>query len=237
MNEQTGYRATWDPGSPLRIGQVGKLDSTGRFTVYTSLEKAGIEPEVLIGGSSGLIDYSSHDSVSISAKAAGTAPAIGSVFSQADAGFEIKFTGEEGIVFQASGFKTHKIINIAELEQQILEKYAGGTWQKDWLIITTLSEAATATVVISNGSGGSLALKAKAGVNANGLALTDASLGLSVASETGNTLKYISQEGLTPLYSLMGIRHPLFGKTDLKTRGFAEESFQVQKFNPEEIDG
>ncbi|ULQ51779.1 hypothetical protein [Flavihumibacter fluvii] len=240
MNAKTGYRATWDPGRPLKIGFIGKLDKFGVFTVFSSLDKEGLIPEVLTDTSDSEMDYTSENEVNIGTKLAGKAPAVGSVLTDAEAGFVIDFKSEKGVVFKANGYKTHQVTNLGEIEKFILPKFKQGNWEKDWLIVTQLVEASSATIIISNSSNGKLELKASAGVGAANLKLTDASLGLTVARETGSTLKFIAQEGLTPLYRLMGIRHPLFGKPGLRTKGIQEgmdkEEFQLQDFDPGEVE-
>lgn len=240
MSSKTGYRATWDPGKPLEIGQIGKLDSSGVFTVYSSLKAEGIIPEVKGDAGASDLDYTSSDKVSIGIKLAGSAPTVGSALTAADAGFEIKFTGEDGVVFKISGYTTLQIVNLKEIESQIKEKYQNSNWDKNWLIVTELIQADAATIIISNSRNGSLDLKAKAGVAAGNLKLTDASLGLSVAKESGSTLKFLTQNGLTPLYNVMGLVHPIFGSEKLAKRSIAEileeEEFKVQSFMEEEVE-
>ncbi|WGQ09945.1 hypothetical protein QG516_25880 [Pedobacter gandavensis] len=239
MNAKTGYRATWDPGKPLEIGMIGKLDGSGVFTVYSSLKAEGITPEIKADPSASDLDYTSSDKVSIGIKLSGSAPTVGSALTAADAGFEIKFTGEEGVVFKISGYKTLQIVNLKEIESQIKEKYQNSNWDKNWLVVTELIQADAATIIISNSKNGSLDLKAKAGVAAGDLKLTDAALGLSVARESGSTLKFLTQNGLTPLYNVMGLVHPLFGSEKLEKRSIAEileqEPFKVQGFLDEEL--
>ena len=240
INKQTGYRATWDPGKPLKLGQIGKLDDYGVFNVYTSLEGEGIAVQTAQDGTAGDLDYTSSDSVTISTKLSGSAPVVGSGLSAAQAGFSFDFKSEKSVVFQASGITTSHITNLAAIEKAILEKYRAGNWDKNWLIITELVTAASATIIIVNSSTAKLDLKAQADISSGTLKLTDASLGLSVAREQGSTLKYISQSGLTPLYRVMGIVSPLFGKQQLGTRSVVEEGeqlrFSVQEFNEQEID-
>jgi len=235
MNKKTGYRATWDPGRPLIIGQIGKLDKSGVFTVYSSLEKEGIPIEILTDTSASEMDYTSHDQVNISIKAKGATPVTGSVLTKADAGFTIGFKSERAVVFQAKGFKTHQITNLKEIEKQVREKYKNGNWEKHWLIITTLVETSAATIIISNSKNVMLDLKAQANVGTAKLKLTDASLGLSVAREQGSTLKFLAEAGLTPLYTLSGIRHPLFGKPTMVKKLAQTESFKKQPFKMEEV--
>ncbi|WP_316826062.1 hypothetical protein [Pedobacter miscanthi] len=238
MSRKTAYRATWDPGKPLKLGQVGKLDSFGVFNVYSSLEKEGIPVETE-EGSTGELDYTSSDSVTISTKLSGSVPAAGSVLTDADAGFSFDFKSDQSIVFQAGDVKTGHITNLGAIEKQILEKYKAGNWNKDWLIISELITAGSATIIISNSSNVKLELKAKAGVATGSLKLTDSSLGLTVAHEQGSTLKYISQKDLTPLYRLVGIVAPWLSATHIGPRSVVEKGevikLSVQPFNEAEL--
>jgi len=246
MNRNTGYRATWNPNVRLKIGMVGKIDKTGVFNVYSSLEKKGIPAEVMSDNAKVEMDYTSHDSVSITSKLAGSAPVAGSVLSNANAGFSVDFKSDNGVVFQTSGYTTHQLTNLAEIEAQVLNQYKSGGWEKDWLIITQLVEADSATIIISNSSNVHLDLQATANAGAPGLKLTDASLKLAVVREQGSSMKYLAESGLTPLYRVMGIRHPLFGlgKDSLKPKTGAEEgaaageesdSLRMQEFDADEL--
>lgn len=235
MFKETGFRAAWDPGSPLRIGMIGKLDDKGAFTAWSTLAKQGIEPEILPDKSKGAVDYSSHNGISIEAKGEGAAPSIGGLLTQTDAGFDIAFTSGQGVIFKATGYRTDKIVNIEDIETAILEKYHNGAWPKDYLIITGLATAATATIIISTGSTGKLALKAKTGITAQGLTLTNADIGLTAAKEEGSIYRYIAEKGLTPLYTVMGVRDPWFGNAQLKARGGSDEELRAMPFHDGEI--
>lgn len=242
MNQKTKYRATWVPNKKLEIGQVGKIDRSGVFNVFTSLAKESIPVETSSDEASGDFDYTSNESVTIRPKLQGEIPLAGSPFTELDAGFSIDFKSDKSVVFQIGGVKTYQLTNLWEIEQQILQRYASGGWDKDLLIITELIEAASGTIIISNSSDAGIDLKAKAGIGTGKLSLTDVSLGLSVARERGSTVKYLPQSTLTPLYRVMGIRHPLIGKPGIGTKSLGQkiqetpDRLTYQEFHEEEID-
>jgi len=239
MNSKAGYRASWDPGKPLKIGFVGRLDKSGVFSIFTSLEKESIPVETQVDDTTTDMDYTSNESVSITAKLSGTIPAAGSALTNADAGFTFEFKSEASVVFQSQGNQTNQLTNLAEIKKLILAKYRDGNWDKDWLVVTELVKAKAATIIISNSTNGTLELKANANVGTTNLKLTDLSLGLSVAKERGSTLKYIAQEGLTPLYRVMGIKKPLFSQTDIVIKGTEEiedSDFEIQEFDERELE-
>ena len=238
MAKQTGYRATWEPNRPLFVGAVGKLEE-GVFTIFSNLEKEGIVPEVVEDESEGFWDYTSNESVGVGIKLAGQAPIAGSVLTEADAGFTLDFKSQDAVVFQADKTLTHQIVNMGAIEKQIIEKYRNDDWPKDWLVINQLIEAESATIIISNSSNNQIDLKAAANIGTTNLKLTDASLGLHVVRERGSSFKILAKNGITPLYRVMGIRHPLFGKPQLSTKEAVllpdDDTLEVQEFDADEL--
>lgn len=239
MYAKTKYRAAWDPTKHLKIGYIGKLQQ-GVISIYSSLDKEGIPLEVATSISSAAMDYSSQDSVVISAKLSGEIPVPGSALTTADAGFSFGFNSQESIVFQTGNYKVHQLVNLAEIEDMVLRKYKKGNWDRDWVILTELVEAGQATIIISNSYQGVLELKAHTAAGAGKMSLTDASLGLSVVREKGSSLKYIAQDGLTPLYRVMGIQHPFLGNLSLSSKNKRnmqpEERLQLLDFDERELD-
>jgi hypothetical protein len=233
--KQTGYRATWEPGKPLELGQVGKLGSDGVFTVFSTLQDEGITMVTNTKGTGGDLDYTSNDNVTITAKVAGTAPALGSALTEAEAGVSIEFKNSQAIVFQSAGNKTDYIQNLGLVIDQILAKYNNGSWPKDYLVITELTRADSATIIISQSRNGSMDLKAKTAVGAGAIKLTDASLGLTVSREKGSNLKYISQSGLTPLYRVYGIRNPWFGNASVEVKSIAPKVYTAADFKQQDV--
>jgi hypothetical protein len=238
MHKRSGFRAIWDPGRTMELGYVGKLDGHGSFTVYTTLEDEGIPIKKNPGSSLIDEDYSSEEGIDISAKLAGEAPILGSTLTAAEAGFNIQFTKRDGVVFKTVGQSTEEIINMAEIEKAVLDKYATKNWEKDWFIITKLVRAQSGTIIISNSSKCTLDLKAKTDVGAGQIKLTDASLGLSLSKESGSSMKFIARAGITPLYSLMGVSHPMFFRAQFKDKGASDKVLTLsdQPFDPKELE-
>lgn len=233
-----GYRATWNPGKPLEIGAIGKLEK-GVFNQYATLADKGIPMNVKTSISSLNMDYTSHDSVAINTKLSGKAPVAGSALTDLDAGFSFDFKGDKSIVFQTGGYKTAVIANLEEIEQKILAAYEDGSWDKDSVIITELITADTATIIISTSSNNTLELKATANVGTPALKLADASLGLTIAQEKGSSMKFLAEAGLTPLYKVMGVRDPWWGPADFGTKNAekaAADELKERGFDERELE-
>ena len=242
INAMSGYRANWEPAKPIKIGDIGILEN-GVFTTITQFSENEIKLDIATTENTSDLNYTSSDNVTISVKAEGEAPVAGSTLTNADAGFSIEFKKGEAIVFQVSGYKTIQIRNILDVQKLVLEKSKSGEWVKDWYIITEMLEAENATIIISNSGNFMLDLKAKAAASAGDLKLTNASLGLQVVRDKGSSLNFIGRQGITPMYRVMGLTNPLFGKKRLETRelsAFDEEqpeelTFEVQDFDTGEL--
>jgi hypothetical protein len=185
------------------------------------------------------MDYTSHESVTIKTKLNGAIPSLGSAFTTSDAGFSFDFKGDNSIIFQTSNHQLCELVNLAEIEQAVLEKYNRGNWDKDWVIVTELVKADAATIIISNSNNGTLELKVNANIGTDNLTLTDAALALSVLHEKGSTLKYIAQNEVTPLYRVMGLRSAFLSNLSIGTRGnlnsdVTEEGLEILDYDTRE---
>jgi hypothetical protein len=216
----SGYRATWDPALPLQVGDLVKIDDYGVVNTHGVLADKGIHAVTRTSTSPQDMKLSSQQGIEVNVKAAGKAPAEFSALADLDAGFNIKFGDKKAVLFNISGYKTTVIINLDEIEAAVLSQYRDKTWDADLLIITHLIEADSATIIISDKGAASIDLKATANITAADIKLTDTSLKLSVARETGSTLQFIAKENLTPLYKVMGLKGSFFGlgKKHLDTR-------------------
>jgi hypothetical protein len=235
INKSSGYRATWEPGKLLKIGQIGKIDPKGFFVVYSSLIDEGFSPKVQSDDKSDTLDYSSKGTFEITAKVAGEVSSSTNL-QKSDAGFDIKLNSEKSILFQIAGYTTEHIVNIGDMKKMILEKYRQGNWEKDLVVITELVVAKSSTIIISTTKGTQLTLKANADVGNKKLAITDASLNLGLVKETGSSMKFVATSGLTPLFRVMGLKKPIFGPPDVKHIKGPEDDFMVIDFKEEELE-
>ncbi len=222
MKKSAGYRPTWEPNKPLKIGDVGKLENNV-FVKWDSLEKLGIPMEVEKDVQEGaLFDLSTENGIEVRTKAKGQVdPGIPSL-GEMDAGFGVEFKKENAILFKVQGYLTHQISNLGEIAREVLKRYENDEWDKDLVIINELIEAKKATIMMSSEGGVSVGLKAKADVSAANLSIADADL--DVGTDVGGKLaiNIIGEEGITPLYRAVGIKKKWLGlgKAEIKTRIF-----------------
>jgi hypothetical protein len=205
MFEKFGYLATWTPGVQLELGDVGVVKDR-LFTRITSLKNLGIDFKTREDKTEETQKHSSSGSVSITFKAAGKAPALGSVLTQAEAGFSIEFKKSKATVYEAVGCVAPMIDDQLAVGKKVLEMYQQGNWNKDWAVITELVQARSATVLISNSSSAKIELSAGGTFSGGAASLADVNAQLQVAFSKDMMTTLVSQAGLTPLFKARGVK-------------------------------
>lgn len=232
MKKRFGYYATWNPGVPLKIGDIGVFNDNV-FTRLSSLPDRGIEFEIREDLTKTPLEHNSKGSVSITTKLSGAVAPQGSVLTGLDAGIIVEFSKENSTLFKANNTTCPSIKDTVKLGEQVLDLYGKGKWNKKWVIITELVEAESATIIISNSSNSKIELKANANIEAPTIDIADAEFKFSTLFSKGLETKIVSAEGLTPLFKIMG----------MKTRIFLPPIFKAQKvmsfdlFTPEMAKG
>ena len=207
LYNQFRYYAAWLPGTPFRLGDVGILQGK-EFIRKTNLSDLGIPFDILEDTTRATISHTSSGSVSIVAKAAGTAPALGSTLTQAKAGISVSFTKENSVLVKALGTLNHSIKDQVALGKEILTRYDAKQWDKDFLVITELVVADSSTILISSSSESKIELSAEADVSIAQLDLagTEVKLGTTISKDLSTEI--IAEKGLTPLFKLSKIQTP-----------------------------
>ena len=209
LKQQFGYLATWLPGTPVVLGDVGVLRKN-QFTKVSNLSDFGIEFESEPDTTKSDIEHSSRGAVSIAAKASGTVAPQGSTLGEGDAGITVEFTKENAILFKANGTTSPSIKDQISLGKKIIELYKEGKWDKDWAIITEVVDSESATILTSSSSNGKIELKAKGKVEAAKLDIADAELGFELTFSKDLSTKIIADGSLTPLFKASKVKSRLF---------------------------
>lgn len=218
LRERFGYLATWAPNVTLRLGDVGVIDNR-IFTPVTTLERLGIAFDARISDGVADYEYVSSDSVTISYKAAGQTPAVGSLLSAAEAGISIRFGAENAVVFHASRCRESYILGLDEVGKQIIARNKKQKWPLNHVVVTALVSAATVTVLISAGKDAQVELASAGALSADGLTLAKLETGVRVAHATNLGTKIVANSSLTPLFHASGLHKAIFRKPDFRLRG------------------
>jgi hypothetical protein len=205
---ELGYRGTWLPGTSVTLGDVGIIRK-GVLQPETSLKQLQIDFQVHGDAvPDGSFDYQSKKAVNILFKAAGDLNRQFKALAQADAGALVTFFQENAVLMQLRGVRVDRIADKKALKNSLLDAVVAADdqsrWDRDWIVVTDVVTAESATILIAGGSSSSLELKASANIAPASLA--DANAGLSSAAESQVSTKIIAEKGLTPLYRGFRVR-------------------------------
>ncbi|MFD0861164.1 hypothetical protein ACFQ1M_03005 [Sungkyunkwania multivorans] len=236
MYRQFRYLATWLPGTPLELGDIGILRGK-EFTKIGNLSEHGISFEIEPDDTPADLEFSSKGSVSIITKLSGTATPTGSTLSEADAGISVSFSKENAILFKANKTKTPAIKNQVALGKKVLELYKEGKWNKDWAVITELINAESGSVIISSSKEGKIDLKVNGELGSKQLDIADAELNFGLSFSKDLSTKMIAQRGITPLFKVSKVRSHLLMKPIFKMSGVdAMDLASPEAYKQKELD-
>ena len=216
LYKQFKYLATWLPGTPMELGDIGVLNGK-EYTKLANLADLGIKFDIENDDSKADIEHSSKGSVSLTTKASGTASPEGSSLGEIDAGITVNFSKENAILFKANGTTNPAIQNQIILGDAILKLYKEGKWDKDWVVITELVKATSATILISSSKSGKIELKAKGSAKAGSLDIADVDAGLELSYSKDLATKIIAEKGLTPPFKASKVKTRIFKSPIFKT--------------------
>ncbi|CAB3761420.1 hypothetical protein LMG29542_04076 [Paraburkholderia humisilvae] len=208
LHRALGYFGTWLPSMQLRLGDILTVEGeTARPVGHVSEHRLTFTPRR--STPEGVIEYSSASGVTISTKIAGqTLP--GSMLTEAEAGVVVKFARANAIVFEAAGCDVTRIADLTQLGNQIKKLYLAGEWQRDWIVVTELVKADSATIIVSAGASAQADLKANGSVQIGATRLTDLGLKLEAKYTSGLAFKTVASASLTPLYRANGLKRSWF---------------------------
>lgn len=226
LRDEINYSATWLPTIHVAPGDVGRITNY-EYQPVTNLNTLGIPFEVVHGQTQADFDYYSADAVSISTKAAGDPPALGSAIAQANAGITVKFGRAEAIVFRAAGCRSVQLRDRAALQQEILARYHANEWPDDQVVIMEAVFATSVTILISSGSSAQIDLLAAGNVGPKGLDLASVDINFQAINESNIATKILASKGLTPLFKAAAIRKRLLRPTTFRSPHDAHEREEV----------
>jgi hypothetical protein len=224
LKKYFGYYATWNPGLPLKLGDIGLLKGDV-FRKIGELGQRGITFSEQLDSTPTDLKYTSRGSVVLTTKLAGAASLPGSALAGGDAGIVVEFTKENAVLFQANQTLTHFIADTISLGETVLALFREGKWDKHWAVITELVVADAATILISNAKGAKIELKANANINAPSIDIADAQFAFSAQSSKSLETEIIARKGITPLFRIMGIKTALFQSPEFTAQGLSPLDF------------
>lgn len=228
------YWAAWLPNTRISVGDIGTLNGY-LFEKATSLRELNLKYHAEPDGDPSPLDLTSESGVALSFKAAGeTSPSFAHVGS-GDAGLKIDFGSEGAFILQSPETRDSEIGDRLNLQRQIVQAFERGDWQKDWLVVTRVLKAASATVLLSKSSNASLELSAKANLAGDVAALGSADAGITVKYQQGDTLTMIGARNVTPLFQLSRLKTGIFAQPKLITKSLRASDPSLVDLTPARV--
>lgn len=234
LYQHFNYYPTWFPGVPLKLGDIGVINKN-EFTKISSLENEGIPFKINPDTSKMDLDFVSEGGVSITTKLSGSAKLPNSNLMEVDAGFSIDFKGKNATLFKLKGTLSPQISDKIALGEEVVKRYKKGDWNKDWVIVTELVQAESSTIIVSNSKDSKIELKANADLGTDKVEITDASAQFSIAFDRDVSLKFITEENLTPLFKAMGVKGMRRFNPQFTSKGLSDIDFMAPSKMKEDL--
>ena len=209
MHSNIGFYATWLPGDPIEVGDVGVLVDGG-FRRMTSLEELGVSCDVRTGVTRQELQLTSTRGTKLTASAGASVPTI------VKAEVAIEFSHAGAFVFHASALRPQNIMHTSTVAASIVDAYRGGRWQQDWLLVEAVHIADSATIIVSVDNSSKIVLEAAAAGVVPAISLADPKIEFSVAATQGQIVHIVGGRSLHPLYSCLRLKRSFFAEPSLR---------------------
>lgn len=226
------YWAAWLPSTQFSVGDVGTLNGYV-FEKVATLDQLGLKYYEVPSSDPSPFELTSGSDVTLSFKLKGETNEIFKYVAAADAGLKIEFGTQGAFVLQAPATVQSELGDRPNLQFQICKAYAQGAWEKDWLVVTRVISAPTASVLISRSMNSSLELSAAANLSGVVAALGAADSGIAITHQTGDTLSIIAGRKMTPLFQLSRLKTSFFGKPKFSMRSMRADDPTMVDLTPD----
>lgn len=208
--------AAWPPGSPMKVGSVGRFLGDRVFEPETSLDACGIQFCVDDDPGPGILSYTSEGVTESGIKAGARVPDLATGAITAKAQVTITFQREHGIIFRASGLRYQTMRDQPAMARNVARLAESGRWGRDWYVVTQVVQAASVSVLISDAPAAEVELTLAADAAVGGVDLVGAELRPRVVRHKHMHVLIVDEGGLAPLFKAKRVRRTFFGDVTLK---------------------
>jgi hypothetical protein len=235
------YLATWLPTVPLRLGDVGVLNSS-EFQRMTTLHELGIQFKVRDGANTSDLEYYSKGAVTVRFRTAGEAQEPESDFGHLGAGVSIEFKRENAFFFRAAKCRISSIEDQETIGIEIMDRYKNDKWDKNYYVVTEIVESGGATILIANQKNARVDLIMKGNLASTYFDLADVNLDFKVAFVKDIHTRIITETSLTPLFRARSVKKTLLrsnifrsDSSDKRIKGKEKESLNFDYITPDDL--
>jgi hypothetical protein len=208
MHKRLGFFATWLPGDPIEIGDVGLLEA-GRFRRMTSLDELCIPYEVGVGPTRQDVQVSSSQGINLITSVGATAAA------SLKTDVRVEFSRKGAFIFNASTLRPRLLVNRSAVSKAIMDTYKIGQWDRGWLLVDSLHVADRATILVSEDNAAQVVLSANGAGVQSGISLADPKIDFTITSVRGSIVHVVGGRDLHPIYSCLQLRTGFLGEASI----------------------
>lgn len=199
MHSSLDYWATWAPGVEIKLGDCGRINDDWSFQPERNVKAFGIDFGVDAAPATAPWNHTSDKSMSVNFQFQAGAQVIPQI-PQGTAGIQIKFSRKNAIVFAAVGGRNSRIADIYELKRRVLDLARKGEFPDDFVVVTELVMAESATVLLSESDNAEFVASASADFKAGIVDIGNSSLNIATQFTSNVRTEIVAQNHVTPLF-------------------------------------
>ena len=202
VQKNLGYRATWEPHRPMKVGTYGKIHQ-GIFSAYGHIDDLNIVHSVDKLKTSNQLTYKSEEKGSYTLKAKGEINPLFQKISTDEAGLLIIFKKDNSIVFKIQDITYFTLENKAEIAEKLHELSIVNKWDASYLMITETLQSEKTSILLSKKKNSEVEIKYENGGNTG---ILDINFFGEIIRSKGMSLQFTTSSDSTPLFKLSRLK-------------------------------
>jgi hypothetical protein len=208
----------WLPGTHMALGDVGAFDKRG-WTRMTSLQSLNIDFATDSDSARVTYSYSSPGGVEITTKLSADPGAALAGIADGNAGLRISFSRAAAFVLIADSARVHRIADLADVDQRVLQAYSDNVWQPDWTFISEIVVGQPSLLAVAADSSAEATVDLGATLQAGSTILGRADSEFSFGHKRHIEGGFATSAPSTIMWRGRYVRDPRFGRTRARERG------------------
>lgn len=202
VQKNLGYRATWEPHRPMKVGTYWKIHQC-IFSAYGHIDDLNITHTVDKLKTSNQLTYKSEEKGSYTLKAKGEINPLFQKISTDEAGLLIIFKKDNSIVFKIQDITYFTLQNKAEIAEKLHKLSLVNQWDDSYLMITETLQSEKTSILLSKKKNSEVEIKYENGGNTG---IIDIDFFGEIIRSKGMSLQFTSSSDSTPLFKLSRLK-------------------------------
>lgn len=205
VQKNLGYRATWEPHRPMKVGSYGKIHR-GIFSAYGHIDDLNITHSVEKLKTSNQLTYKSEEKGSYTLKAKGEINPLFQKISTDEAGLLIIFKKDNSILFKIQDITYFTLQNKAEIAEKLNKLSLVNKWDASYLMITETLQSEKTSILLSKKKNSEIEIKYENGENPGILNIANIDFFGEIIRSKGMSLQFTTSSDSTPLFKLSRLK-------------------------------